>query len=176
MGYYIHNTDSSGFGFRHKSDKETMGFMDHMANELSEYRIGRCRRSKTLLPPASTEYVAEMERLRDAVLSAKEFEDKKEALYSLLKKADFPFDISIDHGEVGIEYDLELHGYWREDDAEEFLYVIAPYLKKGSWIGFVGEDLSIWTYIFDGEGSFDVVHGSINWTGRPYADEGGDAE
>lgn len=176
MSYYIHNTDSYELGFNKKSERETMRFMDHMANKLSKYRIDECLRDKTSLPPASTEYVTEMKRLRNAVVSAREFEEKREALHSLLEKVDCPFDFSIDYGEVGIEYDLGGHDCWHEDDAEEVLRAIAPYLKKGSWIGFVGEDLSIWTYIFDGEGSFDVVCGSINWTGRPYADEGGDAE
>ena len=187
MGYYIQNTDSYELGFNKKTERETMRFMDHMANKLSKYRIGGCRRDKASLPPASTSYIAEMKRLhdsayitemkllRDAVLSAKEFEGKKEALLLLLKGTDCPFNIDIDYGEVGIEYDLRGHDYWREDDTEEVLRAIAPYLKKGSWIGFVGEDLSIWTYIFNGEGSFDTVWGSINWTGRPYADEGGDA-
>lgn len=176
MGYYIHNTDSYELGFNKKTERETMRFMDHMANKLSKYRIGKCLRDKASPSPTSTSYTAEMKRLRDAVLSAKEFEGKKEALLLLLKGTDCPFDIDIDYGEVGIEYDLRGHDYWREDDTEEVLRAIAPYLKKGSWIGFVGEDLSIWTYIFDGEGSFDVVYGSINWMGRPYADEGGDAE
>ena len=175
MSYYIHNTDSSGFGFS-GSEKEIMGFMDHVANELSERRIKACASEEALVATSPTSYVAEMERLRDAVLSAKEFEEKKKALRPLLDKADYPFDISIGYGEVSIEYDLGGHDYWRdEDEAEEFLSAIAPYLKKGSWIGLVGEDLSIWSYVFDGKGGFETVGGSINWTGRPYADEGGDA-
>ena len=36
-------------------------------------------------------------------------------------------------------------------DEEEWMEVIAPFVKPGSWLAFEGEDGYIWCYYFDGE-------------------------
>ena len=59
----------------------------------------------------------------------------------------------------------EYNKYYCED-IDNFFGDIAPYVERGSYITFVGEDDSVWAYYFDGQ-SFEEYPGEIVYPGMP---------
>lgn len=60
---------------------------------------------------------------------------------------EFAFEIEVEkEGITSIHYTGEKS--WKED---EFCDAIAPYVKKGSYIEFTGEDSAMWRHVFTGK-------------------------
>jgi hypothetical protein len=62
------------------------------------------------------------------------------------------FRWEIEYDEDGNVVDLQFNGSWLGDYITFPLEAIAPYVKKGSYIEFGGEDSEMWRYVFDGKG------------------------
>lgn len=55
---------------------------------------------------------------------------------------------------------------WDTEAAEEFLNMIAPFVERGSYITFSGEDDAVWAYYFDGE-KVTEYWGEVCFPGMP---------
>lgn len=55
---------------------------------------------------------------------------------------------------------------WHSDEAEEFLNMIAPFVDRGSYITFIGEDDFMWAYYFDGKKA-TMYGGEVCFPGMP---------
>lgn len=69
----------------------------------------------------------------------------------------------INTGDVGIYFE---DNPWHSDEAEELLNMIAPFVEKGSYITFMGEDDCMWAYYFDGESATEY-NGEVCFPGMP---------
>lgn len=57
---------------------------------------------------------------------------------------------------------------WHEKPVELILKALAPFMKAGAYLGFIGEDGDMWSYVFDGKGSYIPTLPVIDWTGGLY--------
>ena len=65
-----------------------------------------------------------------------------------------------------IEYnDIANDGRWYSDDVLLFVNAYAPYASENEFLGFVGEDMYMWSYVFDGRGHVNVTKPKIDWLG-----------
>ena len=77
------------------------------------------------------------------------------------------FEVSAIVGEVFVEYKTGDGGYyWDEDVVIDFLKKFAKFARKDAWIGFIGEDMSLFSCVFNGEGGYEVRHPTINWLAK----------
>ena len=58
------------------------------------------------------------------------------------------------------------HNPYRSDEVEDFLNTIAPYVEKGSFISFLGEDDALWAFYFDGQEATEY-YGQTIYPGMP---------
>ena len=156
MGYRIYKTDCDGMCLM-GSEEEIMAFLDNAAKKMAEHRVSAAR------PGGS--YAELMSEDLKEVLSAAGFAEKKEAMGNLLRDAGCPFAFTIGENGVWLDYDLEENDVWAKEDVMEVLRIFAPYAKKDAFVGFIGEDLVIWSYVFDGKGDFRSSICDVNWTG-----------
>lgn len=57
---------------------------------------------------------------------------------------------------------------WDEEPVVQMVKVLAPFMKAGAYLGFIGEDGEMWSYVFDGKGSYIHTLPVIDWTGGLY--------
>lgn len=50
-----------------------------------------------------------------------------------------------------------------DDQVVDMLKALAPYMRKGAYLGFIDGNANIWSYAFDGNGSFDRKEHIIKW-------------
>ena len=105
----------------------------------------------------------------EGILAAGTPERKAILLLSFLKDAVYyPFEVAmIGDGSLRVDYFASGWGeVWNEKAVLETLRQIAKYAKAGSYLGFIGEDMDMWSYAFDGSGSFREVFPTIDWLGE----------
>lgn len=110
-------------------------------------------------------------RIRDAeaaIISEQNLEMKAQLFRRFLQlDVDSPFEASFLYGTLYLDYDIVNYDKWsHEDGVKEMLYAFAPFAKRNAFIGFIGEDCSCWSYVFDGQGSFEEQPVTINWLGE----------
>ena len=116
----------------------------------------------------------------DSVLKAPGVSAKVVNLHALLRKEGHPFDVSL-RGDGSLEvtyvsYDPEGSEYWREGAVKAFLNAFAPHARRNAFLGLVGEDMRMWSYVFDGTGSYREISPKIDWTGTQIGDDEGEDE
>lgn len=166
MGYNLNAWNSKGLCLR--GEAAIREFVDRAAPMFAEEDISH---------HFVTDETAKIVRQRAAaVVAEKDFRKKVEAFkdFSELTVA-YPFDINfslkgvegLEEGPIlAIEYDIVDKGErWHEGPVEEMVRALAPQMKRGSFLGFIGEDMAIWSYVFDGEGSHALHEPTIDWTG-----------
>lgn len=111
----------------------------------------------------------------DSVLKAPGVSAKVVSLHALLDKERYPFDVSLrGDGSLEVSYYMEEGEYWWENAVKAFLNAFAPHAPRNAYLGFVGEDMRMWSYVFDGTGSYHEVSPEIDWTGTRIKDDDGD--
>lgn len=164
MGYDIYATSHSGLTVKGGAAK-VMAFMDSASEKLLESERDRGRLS-------SSEFQS-LESLGKELLAEKDDWKKYQKFCFLMEKLDVPFEFRYGGYRTALQfwYDAANYDTWRrEDQVKAILEAYAPYAKKGEYLGFVGEDIACWSYVFDGNGSFEEVACSIDWTGRAGSD------
>jgi hypothetical protein len=158
MGYTLDCCSSSVFTIKGGLSK-TMLFMDSAAEDLLELEKRRGRLS------AAT--IQSLESLERELLMEKDDWKKYQKFCDLMEKLDVPFEFRYGGYRTSLQFWYNIADYdtWnREDQVKALLKAYAPFAQKGEYLGFVGEDLDIWSYAFDGEGSFSEREGCIEWT------------
>lgn len=121
----------------------------------------------------------EAKKARDAILAASSLTRKVVLLHDFLEnKVFYPFVVSsYGDGSLEVTYDSTRWGErWKEGPVEEMVNVLSKYVRRNAYLGFVGEDMAIWSYVFDGMGSSHMVYPQIDWTGTQIKDEDGEEE
>lgn len=91
---------------------------------------------------------------------------KTDGLSAFLEKVGYPFVLRPQpDGSVLLEYDDAYLGeIWHPEPVAVTVRALAPYVARGSYLGFVGEDLELWSYVFDGRGGYRILYPEIDWT------------
>lgn len=71
------------------------------------------------------------------------------------------FNSSGDINDIGFEYQP-----YHQDSIYELFRLISPYVLKGSYVTFVGDDDAFWSFYFDGQ-SFQKFNGKMVYPGMP---------
>ena len=108
---------------------------------------------------------------------------KQMILEALRKKfpvaQNYSMDLDDFFSSVGLEYaedtDGNIDDVWftdgkyHQEDMEAFLAEVAPFVTAGSYLGFIGQDDSLWCYYFDGM-SVKNYQGAITYPDMPSMD------
>lgn len=163
MGYRIYLSEQEGLDV--PADK-VPEFADSLAKAIVEEIRNR-------LPSGDFE-VAEAEKARDEILAARGTSRKVVLLYGFLEdKAKYPFSVSgYGDGSLKVSYDSDFWGErWDESRVKAVLGTLAGYVRRNAYLGFIGEDMNIWSYVFDGMGGYREVYPRIDWTGTGIPDD-----
>lgn len=155
MGYAIDAVSSAGLNFKlnPENEEKIKKFLDHVDEVHADYY----NRYKDPGAP----------KFDNPVKGIDDIPGKLEVLEQTLTRARSPFEIRIENGMVDIEYNYAYFGeYWREDRVFLMLDAFAPYAEKGAYIGFIGEDCEMFSYVFDGKGAYTLERPTINWLGE----------
>ena len=154
MGYRIYHAASHGLCVEGREN--ILKFMNELAKAMPvEQPDGN----------ASTEL--------EFILDEKDVYRKACRLSMWAQKFHCPFDLQADEDLLEAYYDESGYGeYWHEDRTVAFLKTIAPYVQKDSYVGFIGEDQSMWSYVFDGQGGFEYRVPELDWTCGKNRDDG----
>lgn len=68
-----------------------------------------------------------------------------ETAEAILTELGFEIQHDVDGSIIGLEYDNKI------GQESLFLQAIAPFVEKGSYINWIGEDGALWQYFFDGQ-------------------------
>lgn len=146
MGYRIYH--STSYGLCVEGRENILKFMNELAQTLA------------VEEPNGNE-----EAEFGFILDEKDVLKKAYRLTMWAQKLHCPFDILADEDLLEAHYDESGYGeYWHEDRTVAFLKVIAPYVQPNSYLGFIGEDQSMWAYVFDGNGEFEYRVPELDWT------------
>ena len=160
MGYRILRTVQEGLSV--EGEAQAAAFMDALAYRLADERLAhRDEEADDDVRRWMDSEAANVAKERDLAKKAKRLAHfLEDVVYS-------PFRVELVGGRLEAEYEEADGGdAWYEGRTLEFLYAIAPYVRKGAYLGFVGEDLSMWSYTFDGKGSFRETYPEIDWAGN----------
>ena len=166
MGYYINSYSSKGLYLI--GEKDVSAFISQAVPIIKEEAL------KGYYPSAEI-----IENAAAAVISETDLPKKVEAFRHFTEDVlSYPFDIgfekeTLDPEHPGpimtVEYDIAEKGdKWHETPVEAMVKALAPFMKAGSYLGFAGEDEDMWSYVFDGDGSFKQAYPTIDWTGGLY--------
>lgn len=104
----------------------------------------------------------------DEILGMKSVSKKTVLMREFLADdAKYPFAVStLGDGSLEVVYEAGGWGeWWDNGPVDVTLRAVAPHVKRNAYLGFVGEDMAIWSYVFDGHGSFRTVKPQIDWRG-----------
>lgn len=166
MGYYINGYSSKGLYLIGK--KNVSAFISQAVPVIKEEALKGYRPSAEIIEKAAAD-----------VFSEKDLSKKAEAFRRFVENVlIYPFDIgfekdTLDPDHPGpiltIDYDpVDKGDKWHEAPVEAMVKALAPFMKEGSYLGFIGEDEGMWSYVFDGNGSFKTAYPTIDWTGGLY--------
>lgn len=159
MGYYINKVETEGIWF---GLDQAGGYCDETAKAV-------VRRYSSYYDDNRK---AEIEAKAKAILGEKDVPNKIVALRALLSEAGFALvpDDGFGNGDrLFFEFLWDNGEKWDEDD---FLAVFEPIAKRvgrGAYVGFVGEDECMWSYVCDGRGGYTVETPTVLWRGRAFA-------
>ena len=153
MSYYIINCDNSGL--RLDDLAKASAFVDLAAKNIANLLLNQ---------DDSAENLNKIREEYAKIALSNDIADKVNLLNRFANHANIPFEFELDGKSLLFNY-TGVTCNWREDKTETVIYAFAPYAHKGSYIGFVGEDMQIWSYVFDGEGSFAMHEPKIDWIG-----------
>ena len=166
MGYYINGCLSKGLYLI--GEKDVSAFISQAVPVIKEEAL------KGYYPSADT-----VESAAAEVLSETDFIKKVDAFRRFVEDVlVYPFDIGFEEETLDpehpgpimtVDYDPVGKGdKWHETPVEAMVKALAPFMKAGSYLGFIGEDENMWSYVFDGDGSFKEAYPTIDWTGGLY--------
>lgn len=160
MGYYIN--DYSSYGLWLTGEKDISAFIEKTIS-VSLEEVGWC-------PSA-----ANLKRMAEEAISetdlAKKVKDFSDFMYSAI---DHPFVFVLGEDKVDPDHprpllDIRYNDWdeyiWHEEPVELIVKALAPFMKAGNYLGFIGEDGEMWSYVFDGKGSYIYALPVIDWTG-----------
>jgi hypothetical protein len=102
---------------------------------------------------------------------------KKARAFAWLIDDSLPFEMDFEESNPKIDgdrpvlrvyYVIAAEDQWEEEPVELMLKALAPFMKEGNYLGFVDEDGGMWSYVFDGKGSYTYARPVIDWTGGLY--------
>lgn len=117
------------------------------------------------------------EKMSAAVFSETELTKKVKNFGNFLDSADvdqpFGFGLEVDETDPDHRRPILIIGYdeinrgsrWQEEIVEPMVKVFAPFMEEGAYLGFIGEDGGMWSYVFDGKGSYIYSLPAIDWRG-----------
>ena len=168
MSYHINYVESEDFCVEAKDQagkKKVMGFMANGVGGYLKTKIDEGNRD--WLDPATVrrceeaiDVLSELS-LKDPVAD----EDVKKAVMvaqDILADLSCQFTVYYDGWSFWIDY-FDSCLDWDGDDAYEFLKGFAPYAVPGAYVGFIGEDGDMWSYVFDGAGGIQKCTPSVDW-------------
>ena len=165
MGYNINKTASHEFRMPIKTLGERNRFLDFAKHLMVEYIAFLDEKEKR-----SANYrTHSAQDVRDAYGelwgNVRSWEDTLNCLNRfLINTWDCPFKLDAFGGVfVEFEFDFESGGKWHGDDELVFIKAFAPFAEEGAYIGFEGEDNSLWSYVYDGKGSYQECFPEIDW-------------
>jgi hypothetical protein len=163
MGYNIYLSEQGGLVVPADRVPE---FADSLAKAVVKEMRGRL--------PSGDFQVAEAKKACDEILAAGGTSRKVVLLHGFLEdKAKYPFSVSgLGDGSLEVSYDPACWGErWDESRVEAVLGTLARYVRRNAYLGFIGEDMNIWSYVFDGMGGYREVYPRIDWTGTRIPDD-----
>ena len=158
MSYRIYSVHSMGLCVEGREN--ILGFVDGLASELVDVDIERGAY------PDDDPRVPHLRSLRDSIVAEKDFGKKVGLLQSLLyNDVHCPFEVEADEDLLEAYYNEVGYGeYWNEERTLGFLNAIAPYVQPNSYLGLIGEDQAMWSYVFDGHGGYEYRVPKVDWT------------
>ena len=159
MGYYINKVETEGIYF---GLDQAGGYCDETAKAV-------VRRYESYYDDNRK---AEIGAKAKAILEEKDVTNKIVALRALLSEAGFALvpDDGFGNGDrLFFEFLWENGEKWDEDDFLAVFKPIAKRVRRGAYVGFIGEDEDMWSYVCDGHGGYTVETPTVLWRGRAFA-------
>ena len=160
MGYCIYRTESQGFGMKTKNKKERELFLAFSRHLLIWYISYLDKKGRADKAQAAREAYSEIWG------NVRDFDDTVRCVRLFLDEIwDCPFKMETigECEEVCFEFDFDSGGKWFYDDELVFIEAFAPFAEEGAFIGFEGEDNSLWSYVYDGSGGYQTCYPEIDW-------------
>ena len=161
MSYTIYGTDQSPLVIC--GNDAIAAFLDRMVTILSDECVARYGINSL----NATGEVAKKQA--ESIIGSKKLKDKLwYAKFFMYNGVNSPFDFEYDEsgGMLSFFYSVDGNGRrWDEGKTHAFLEAFAPHARKGDYVGLVGEDHEMWSYVFDGEGSFHEHQPTVDWNG-----------
>ena len=164
MSYYINSYSS--YGLYLTGEKDISAFIEKASSVFQE-KV-RWHSSATNLKRMAAEAISETDL-------AKKVEDFSNFLDSAVNH---PFVFVLGKDETDPEHhrpllfirfnDWDENYDWNEEPVVQMVKVLAPFMKAGAYLGFIGEDGDMWSYVFDGKGSYTYTLPVLDWTGGLY--------
>ena len=167
MGYCINRADSDGMSMPIGTQEERERFLN-FAKGLMQAVIDDRKECFQRYP--STGLADEIQKYEEAYSelwgNVRSWEDAFDCFQRFLTDVwHSSFVVETWNDRAYITFDFDRGGKWHGDCEELFLKAFAPFAKEGAWIGFEGEDNELWSYVFDGKGSYRTHKPTIDWTG-----------
>ena len=166
MGYYINGYSSKGLYLI--GEKDVSAFISQAVPIIKEEALKGYYPSAEIIEDAAASVLSET----DLPKRVEAFRHFTESVLS------YPFDIgfekeTLDPEHPGpimtIDYDpVEKGDKWHDAPVLAMVRALAPFMKAGSYLGFIGESECMWSYVFDGNGSFEEANPTIDWTAGLY--------
>lgn len=164
MSYYINNYSSDGLYLT--GEKDISAFIEKTIS-VSLEEVGRC-------PSA-----ANLKRMAEEAISETDLAKKVKDFNVFMDSAvNHPFVFVLGKDETDPEHhrplltirfnDWDERYNWDEEPVVQMVKVLAPFMKAGAYLGFIGEDGEMWSYVFDGKGSYIHTLPVLDWTGGLY--------
>lgn len=164
MGYYINNYSSRGLYLT--GEKDISAFIEKAISVIQEEV--RWYSSAYSLQRMAAQAISET----DLAKKVEDFSDFMDSAF------DHPFVFELDEDKVDPDHprplldircnDWDENYNLNEESVVLIIKALAPFMKAGAYLGFIGEDGEMWSYVFDGKGSYIHALPVIDWTGGLY--------
>ena len=162
MSYYINSYSS--YGLYLTGEKDITAFIEKTISVFQE---------------KVSWYPANLKRMAATALSETDLAKKVEDFNNFMDSAfDHPFVFVLDEDKVDPDHprpllDIRCNDWdedynWNEESVVLIIKALAPFMKAGAYLGFIGGDGDMWSYVFDGKGSYIHTLPVIDWTGGLY--------
>jgi hypothetical protein len=160
MSYYIN--DYSSYGLWLAGEKDISAFIEKTIS-VSLEEVRWCSSA------------ANLKRMAEEAISETDLAKKVKDFSDFMDSAlEHPFVFVLDEDKVDPDHprplldircnDWDENYNWNEEPVELIVKALAPFMKAGNYLGFIGEDGEMWSYVFDGKGSYTYVLPVIDWT------------
>ena len=166
MGYHIINTDYDEFRMDISDIQGRERFLEFARKLMEDYISYLEANEAEGVDYGDRSSKDAREAYEELWGNVRDFDDTLGCLKKFLEEfwgCPFRFETLGTNKTVWFEFDYYGDDRWHEDDALIFIKAFARYAKEGAYVGLEGEDNALWSYVFDGEGDYQLCFPAIDW-------------